>query len=131
MKYLFDASAIFRVIKENNVEVLTGNFTLELARYELGNIIWKNFALQGKVSEQESKMMMTAIKQSLAIMDVLGVAGREEEILETAIQLKITFYDASYAYFAKEKELRLITEDIRLMKKITPTVNVSNLDSVK
>ena len=131
MKYLFDASAIFRVIKENNVEVLTGNFTLELARYELGNIIWKNFALQGKVSEQESKMMMTAIKQSLAIMDVLGVAGREEEILETAIQLKITFYDASYAYFAKEKELRLITEDIRLIKKITPTVNVSNLDSVK
>ena len=131
MKYLFDASAIFRVIKENNVEVLTGNFTLELARYELGNIIWKNFALQAKVSEQESKMMMTAIKQSLAIMDVLGVAGREEEILETAIQLKITFYDASYAYFAKEKELRLITEDIRLIKKITPTVNVSNLDSVK
>jgi predicted nucleic acid-binding protein len=131
MKYLFDASAIFRVIKENNVEVLTGNFTLELARYELGNIIWKNFALQAKVSEQESKMMMTAIKQSLAIMDVLGVAGREEEILETAIQLKITFCDASYAYFAKEKELRLITEDIRLIKKITPTVNVSNLDSVK
>ena len=131
MKYLFDASAIFRVIKENNVEVLTGNFTLELARYELGNIIWKNFALQAKVSEQVSKMMMTAIKQSLAIMDVLGVAGREEEILETAIQLKITFYDASYAYFAKEKELRLITEDIRLIKKITPTVNVTNLDSVK
>jgi len=131
MKYLFDASAIFRVIKENNVEVLTGNFTVELARYELGNIIWKNFALQAKVSEQESKMMMTAIKQSLAIMDVLGVAGREEEILETAIQLKITFYDASYAYFAKEKELRLITEDIRLIKKITPTVNVTNLDSVK
>ena len=131
MKYLFDASAIFRAIKDNKVEVLTGNSTLELARYELGNIIWKNYALQAKVSEQESKMMITAIKQSLAIMEVLGVAGREEEILETAIQLKITFYDASYAYFAKAKELRLVTEDIRLIKKITPTVNVSNLDSIK
>jgi predicted nucleic acid-binding protein len=131
MKYLFDASAIFRAIKDNKVEVLTGNYTLELVRYELGNIIWKNYALQAKVSEQESKMLTTAIKQSLAIMDVLGVAGSEEEILETAIHLKITFYDASYAYFAKAKDLMLVTEDIRLIKKITPTVNVSNLDSIK
>ena len=131
MKYLFDSSAIFRAIKENKIEFLTGNYTLELARYELGNIIWKDYALQAKVSEQESKMMAKAIKQSLTIMDVIGIAGSEEEILDTAIQLKITFYDASYAYFAKAKELILITEDFRLIKKITPTVNVSNLDGIK
>lgn len=48
----------------------------------------------------------------------------------TAIQLKITFYDASYAYFAKAKELRLITEDLRLIKKIAPTINASTLDDI-
>jgi predicted nucleic acid-binding protein len=131
MKYLFDSSAIFRAIKENKIEILNGNYTLELARYELGNIIWKDYALQAKISEQESKMLARIIKHTLAIMDVLGIASNEEEILDAAIQLKITFYDASYAYFARAKELRLVTEDSRLIKKITPTVNVSTLDGIK
>jgi predicted nucleic acid-binding protein len=131
MKYLFDSSAIFRAIKENKVEVLTGNYTLELARYELGNIVWKDYVLQAKVSEQESKMMAKAVKHTLNIMDVLGIANIEEEILETAIQLKITFYDASYAYFAKVKEVQLVTEDSRLIKKITPTIKASTLNSIK
>ena len=131
MKYLFDSSAAFRAIKENKIELLTGNCTLELARCELGNIVWKNYILQGKVSEQEAKLMTKAIKHTLTIMDVMGIAGSEEEILETARQLKITFYDASYTYFAKAKELRLVTEDSRLIKKISATINVSTLDDIK
>jgi predicted nucleic acid-binding protein len=131
MKYLFDSSAIFRVIKENKIDVLIGNYTLELARYELGNIVGKDFFLQAKISEQESKRMIKAIKHTLNIMDVLSIASGEEEILETAMMLKITFYDACYAYFAKAKELRLITEDSRLIKKITPTIDVSTLDNIR
>jgi predicted nucleic acid-binding protein len=131
MKYLFDSSAIFRAIKENKIEILNANYTLELARYELGNIVWKDYALQAKISEQESKMLARTIKHTLTIMDVLGIASNEEEILGAAIQLKITFYDASYVYFARAKELRLVTEDSRLIKKITPTVNVSTLDGIK
>ena len=45
MKSLFDSSAIFRAVKENKIEFLAGNYTLELARYELGNIIWKDMRL--------------------------------------------------------------------------------------
>ncbi|RLI96776.1 MAG: toxin VapC, partial [Candidatus Aenigmatarchaeota archaeon] len=41
MSYLFDTSAIFRAIKEGKIEILAGNYTIELARYELGNAIWK------------------------------------------------------------------------------------------
>ena len=111
MKYLFDSSAIFRAIKENKIEFLTENYTLELARYELGNIIWKDYVLQSKVSEQEAKTMAKTIKHTLNIMNIIEIAGSEEEILDTAIKQKITFYDASYVYFAKIKELRLITED--------------------
>jgi len=131
MKYLFDTSAVFRAIKENKIELLAGNCTLELARYELGNIVWKDYVLQGKVSEQEAKLMTRAIKHTLTLMDVTGIAGSEEEILETARQLKITFYDASYAYSAKVKELRLVTEDSRLIKKISATINVSTMDDIK
>ena len=131
MKYLFDSSAVFRAIKENKIELLTGNCTLELARYELGNIVWKDFILQGKVSEQEAKLITKAIKHTLTLMDVMGITGSEEEIMETARQLKITFYDASYAYFAKMKELRLVTEDARLIKKTSTSINVSTLDDIK
>jgi predicted nucleic acid-binding protein len=129
MKYLFDSSAIFRAIKENKIELLTGNATIELARYELGNIIWKEYVLQAKVSEEHSKMMAKTIKHVLTLMEILEIAGNEEEILETAQQLKITFYDASYSYIAKAKKLQLITEDLRLIKKITPTINAATLES--
>ena len=130
MKRLFDSSAIFRAIKENKIEVLTGNYTLEVARYELGNILWKNYSLQAKISEQELKMMTKTIKRTLSIMDIIGAAGSEEEILDTAANLNITFYDAPYAYFAKAKNMQLITEDKRLIKKITSTINVSTLDDL-
>ncbi len=130
MRYLFDSSAIFRAIKENRVEVLTGNFTLALARYELGNIILKDYVLQARVSGEETKIMTKTVKETLAIMEVQDVAGNEEEILETAIQLRITFYDASYVYFAKTKDLQLITEDSRLIKRTTTRLKVSTLDSV-
>jgi len=131
MKFLFDSSAIFRAFKENKIEFLAGNYTLELAKYELGNIIWKDCVLHAKVSEQEAKMMEKTINHTLNLMDLIEIAGSEEEILDTAIKLKITFYDASYAYFAKAKDLRLITEDSRLIKKITPTTNASTLESIK
>jgi predicted nucleic acid-binding protein len=130
MKYLFDSLAIFRAIKENKIEILTGNYTLELARYELGNIIWKTYALQAKISDQESKLMTKTIKHTLTIMDLIAAAGSEEGILETAVQFDITFYDASYVYFARAKNLQLITEDKHLIKKITNSINVSTLDGI-
>ena len=64
-------------------------------------------------------------------MGLIEIAGSEEEILTTAIKLKIIFYDASYAFFAKAKDLELMTEDVRLIKKITPTTNASTIESIK
>lgn len=131
MKYLFDSSAIFQAIKENKIDLLTGNYTLELARYELGNILWKIFALQAKATEQEIKTLAKIIKQSLNLMEITQITGSEEEILETATQLQITFYDAAYAYNAKIKKLPLITEDLHLLKKITPYTKAITLSDIK
>jgi predicted nucleic acid-binding protein len=130
MNALFDSSAIFRAIKENKIDFLNGNWTLELARYELGNIVWKEYALQAKISEQESKMIIKTVKRVLGIMNVLDIAGNEEQILEISTKLKITFYDAAYTYFAKAKELKLITEDAHLIKKVSTTVEASSLDKI-
>jgi predicted nucleic acid-binding protein len=131
MKHLFDSSAIFKAIKENKINLLIGNHTLELARYELGNILWKNFSLQAKIPDKEIKALAKIIKQTLNLMEITQITCNEEKILETAAQLKITFYDASYTYYAKAKELPLITEDSHLLKKITPYINASKLNDIK
>lgn len=130
MKYLFDSSALFKAIKENKIEALIGNYTLELARYELGNILWKNFALQAKATEQEIRILAKIIKQALNTMEILQISCSEQEILEIAAKLKITFYDASYAYFANTKNLTFITEDSQLLKKLIPYVKASNLSGI-
>ena len=131
MKRLFDSSAIFKAIKENKINLLIGNPTLELARYELGNILWKNYSLQAKIPHKEIKALTKISKQTLNLMEITQITCNEEEILEVATQLKITFYDASYTYQAKAKELPLITEDSHLLKTITPYTNASNLNDIK
>ena len=130
MKYLFDSSAIFKAIKENKIDFLIGNHTLDLARYELGNILWKNYYLPAKATDQEIKKLAKIIKQTLNLMEITQINCTEEEILETATKLKITFYDASYTYHAKAKELALITEDLQLLKKIKPYTKASKLNDI-
>lgn len=130
MRYVFDSSAIFRAIKENRIEVLVGGCTLELARYEMGNILWKNYTLQAKVTEQELKSLAKLIKKVLNIMEIIQINCSEEEILDVAAKTKMTFYDASYVHYAKTKELTLITEDSELLKKITPYVKALKLNEI-
>jgi predicted nucleic acid-binding protein len=130
MKYLFDSSAIFKAVKENKVEVLVGNCTLELARYELGNVLWKSLALEGKASGAEIKSLAKIVKRVLGVMEVLQISCSEEEILEIANKTKITFYDAAYAYHAMAKNLTLITEDTQLLKKVAPKINALTLSDI-
>jgi len=130
MKYLFDSSAIFRAIKENKIDLLIENYTVELTRYELGNIVWKDYFLQAKISKDEAKMILKTIKHTLTLLEVIPIESNEEEILETAIQLKTTFYDASYVHIARLKELQLITEDLHLIKKAIPTIKASVLNDI-
>ncbi len=130
MKYLFDSSAIFKAIKENKIEIVVGNYTLELARYELGNILWNNFAFQAKATEEEIKILAKIVKQILHTMEIVQISCHEEEVLQVAAKLKITFYDASYAYYANAKGLTLITEDSQLLRKIVPYVKASKLSDI-
>ena len=111
MKYLFDSSAIFKAIKENKIELLNGSHTIELAKYEPGNTIWKDHVPQAKVSMQEARMIAKAINHTLNTMNLIQTAKAEEETLDTAMKPRITVYDASYAHVAKAEGLKLITED--------------------
>jgi len=130
MSYLLDSSSIFKAIRQEAVEALPGNHTLELTRYELGNILWKEYALRGRATGEELKGLSRLVKQVLSLMEVASIACREEQILDLAEGLRLTFYDASYVYLAAEKGLPLVTEDSNLREKARAHVKALKLDEM-
>ena len=131
MSYLFDPSAIFKAISKNRVEMLAGNFTLDLAKYELGNVIWKLNILLKTISAKEASRLMETVKKALELMSILNAKGFEKEILALAMELRISFYDASYVYLAQNKGLALVTEDEALHRKLRDQVEVLKFNGLK
>ncbi|MBS7606121.1 type II toxin-antitoxin system VapC family toxin [Candidatus Bathyarchaeota archaeon] len=107
MKLVFDSSSIFQAIIENKVSILAGNYTLKLAKYELGNLVWKRRALMKDLEREECKKLMEIIKGTLNLMEVLDIECHEAEVAELAESLNLTFYDASYIFLAKSKGIPL------------------------
>lgn len=130
MSYVFDSSSVFRAIRENVVEVAVGSHTLELARYELGNILWKKYAVHERATDEELKKLVGLVKEMLNLMEVVTLDCHEGEVLEVAQALRLTFYDASYVYYARENKLQLITEDSDLIDKAKTHVKALKLDDI-
>jgi len=120
--YILDSSAIALTLKrlrEKAVEVLDGKITLDLSRYELGNMIWKECALRGLISREEAIYRAVDLAEILEFMNMERI-GFDEDFkgaMELATRLKLTFYDASYLQIAKRRGLILVTEDKELGEK--------------
>lgn len=50
MNFLFDSSSIFEAILRRRFRLLSDNYTISLAKYEFGNLIWKRGFLRGRYS---------------------------------------------------------------------------------
>lgn len=127
MKFVFDSSSIFQAIIENKVSVLAGNYTLKLAKYELGNLVWKRRALMKDLEREECKKLMEIIKGTLNLMEVLDIECHEAEVAELAESLNLTFYDASYIFLAKSKGMPLVTEDKDIKNRVRDYIKVLSI----
>lgn len=122
MKYLLDASAFLLLIKKADVktaiECLQDSSILDLTFYEVGNTIWKE-NMQTKILTQEEAEKLGTIAQTV-LAKINKVASETEafqKILEIAQTEKLSYYDSSYVYYAKETDIPLITEDKELRTK--------------
>ncbi len=115
MRYLFDASSIFEIIKTENLKSLVDGCTTDLARFELGNVVWKEVNLTKKLSPNEGERIIALIMNALGLMDIVETLDLKG-ILLFANKHKLTYYDASYAYAAIKNKLVLVTEDNELSK---------------
>ncbi|MBA7495485.1 hypothetical protein ES702_06072 [subsurface metagenome] len=134
--YILDSSAIAIILKrlrERSAEILEDKTTLDLARYELGNVIWKECTLEEPISPEEAVNKAEDMAKILEITknDKIRSSKDFKGVMKHATRLKLTFYDASYLHVAKSKELTLVTEDKELSEKAKriniKTITVSEL----
>ena len=131
MRFIFDSSSIFRAIQTNRIRVLMERHTLDLARYELGNILWKEHVLYKRLTRGELEDLMNIVKDVLRLMHILRTDCHEEDILRLSVRMGVTFYDASYCYFADRDQMVLVTEDRELIRNATEAnIKAVTLDSL-
>jgi predicted nucleic acid-binding protein len=117
---LFDANAIFRLIREvpeDAVDKLSEGSTINLAYYELGNALWRECFLLKRISKEEPEMSLRFIYDILEKMQVSLLDSKKgRSVLEAACRLNITYYDSSYLTEAKKINKTLVTDDKKLAK---------------
>ena len=129
MDALFDSSSIFRLVKENKIELLIKGHTTELARYEVGNIFWKEVWLHKRMDAKEAEELLADAYVAISTMDVIEVTNGVGA-LRVALQNRISFYDASYLFEAQRLKVPFVTDDGKLKKKVGGRFNVVPLDEV-
>ena len=129
---LVDASAFLTLIKKAPVqtaaECLKQSKILDLTFYEVGNGIWKESELTKFLTPDQAKTLEKVAETILARMVWITTAPQAfNEILNIAKSEKLTFYDASYIFFAKQEGVKLITEDKKLRVKAQRHVQVETV----
>ena len=51
---IIDASSIFNLFQEGKYGTLLDGATIPLAKYEIGNILWKNYKIRNRISKEEA-----------------------------------------------------------------------------
>ncbi|MEN3051644.1 MAG: type II toxin-antitoxin system VapC family toxin, partial [Candidatus Methanosuratincola petrocarbonis] len=106
-------------------------FTISLARYELGNVIWKRGASAGDINPERHAKLLALVSEGLKLMRVIDTGGQEGGVLEIAEEPKITFYDAAYVHAAKAQGVPLVTEDRALREKAKKAVQAFSLEEIE
>jgi predicted nucleic acid-binding protein len=115
-QHLLDASAFIFLIKKANVQTtfqhLQNSLILDLTVYEVGNALLKESRLTKFLTPQETKTLEKVTQIILSRTEkILNQDITFQQIMEIAKTENLSFYDSSYIYFAKQKNIKLITED--------------------
>jgi len=134
-RYLLDASSLMFLLRNNHtekaIESLLDSLVLDLTYYEVGNAIWKESVLTRFITPEESKRMERLVQEILRKTEkVIFEMESFQKILEIAKAEKLSFYDSSYIHFAKQGNLKLITEDKQLKAKALRHVDVQTVNTL-
>ena len=111
---LLDASAIFNLFQSGKYSVLVAGATIPLARYEIGNILWKNHKVRNRISMKEATESGTVLFEVIDSME--QIVPSPASVLRLSLEEGLTFYDSSYLISAIEAGYELVTDDMKLHK---------------
>jgi len=95
-----------------------------LTEYEIGNVLWReNQQKKLKDPKRVATIFSEAIRP-LRKMEIDSIAN----VLAVAIERRLTFYDASYAYLAEKENMRLVTQDTDLLKKCKVAISIKEME---
>lgn len=126
---LLDASAIFNLFQGGKFSVIVAGATIPLARYEIGNILWKNHKIRNRISKEEAKESGTVMFELLDSMEL--IVPSSDSTLSLSLEEGLTFYDSSYLVAAVETGYELVTDDIKLHKIADLKVSVRKSSDIK
>jgi len=77
---------------------MKGQYTIGLAVYELGNAVWKECFIHKTITKTQAEEIIDTLSQLLELMIILPIVKPTKAIMSRALDLGITYYDASYVY---------------------------------
>ena len=111
---LLDASAIFSLFQKGKYDVLIVGATVPLAKYEIGNILWKSAKVRNNISKKEATELGTVIFELIDSME--QITPSPDSVLNLSLEDGLTFYDSSYLVSAIEAGYDFVTDDLKLYK---------------
>ena len=131
-RYLLDSNVIAKwfVQEENSdraieirdlfIEKRVRVSTISLARYELGNVLWKHPSKTAAIVREDFESLSDMAIPTLDIVNPQVLA----QIFQAARNLGITFYDASYVVAAAVSRTVLVTADGKLLGRLKDRKNI-------
>ena len=128
MRFIVDASAFYRLSSDplRASEILLDSMVLDLTLYELGNVVWLGYRRGlvkdfGRVAALLRDLFSLARLLRIRVDDVDGIMAK-------AVELGLTYYDASYVYYAEKYGVKVLTADKGLLRKVGDlSVNLDEL----
>ncbi len=123
MSHLIDASSLLNIVRtlgENSVDRLKGQYTISLVYYEVGNAMWKESSILGRLTLEETSKILSFISKLHRHMNIIHPEQEKsllKRILENSARLNLTYYDSAYLTTAEKLKATLVTDDRQLRAK--------------
>jgi len=123
-KYLIDTSALYPILVSGVAFNAEECAVSSLTEYEIGNALWRE-SQQKKL--KDPKRVATIFSEAIRPLRKMEIDSITN-VLAVAIERRLTFYDASYAYLAEKENMRLVTQDADLLKKCKVTISIKEME---
>jgi predicted nucleic acid-binding protein len=123
-KYLIDTSALYPILVSGVAFNTEECAVSSLTEYEIGNVLWRENQQKKLKDPRRIATIFSEAIRPLRKMEIDSLAN----VLAVAIERRLTFYDASYAYMAEKENMRLVTQDTDLLKKCKVAISIKEME---